>query len=148
MPYMTKSKSKFSLLPKSVSFTHAGSHLFQYYLSLSIHNLCNNEGIFIALLHIIFCARQHKYTRTVPLSLNGMVLNQVQTTTFLGVCIDENISWNNHVNILCSTISKNVGVMNRLKYFVPKTYFVQFIIQLFFHILTMLYLHGGLLHCI
>ena len=90
---------------------------------VKINNWLLSNKLSINLLktnYIIFCARQHKYTRTVPLSLNGTVLNQVQTTKFLGVCIDENISWNNHVNILCSKICKNVGVMNRLKYFVPK----------------------------
>ena len=70
--------------------------------------------------YIIFCPRQHKYQATNPLSFDGTVLNQVKTTKFLGLCIDENLTWNPHIDALCSKISKNVGVMNRLKNFVPK----------------------------
>ena len=62
-----------------------------------------------------------KYTQHNSLYLRGTVLNKVESTKFLGVHIDGNLSWTKHVDILCTKISKNVGVMNRLKFFLSKT---------------------------
>ena len=52
--------------------------------------------------------------------LDGTKLDRVKTTTFLGVTIDENITWKNHIDNVSKTISRNIGVMNKLKHFVPE----------------------------
>ena len=69
--------------------------------------------------YMIFCSRQHKYTQSVPLVLNGVNLKCVTITKFLGVSIDENLTWKSHVSEVSSKISKTVGIMNRLKTFIP-----------------------------
>ena len=43
--------------------------------------------------YIIFCSSQYRYTQSVPLILNDANLDQVKETTFLGVHIDENLTW-------------------------------------------------------
>ena len=40
-------------------------------------------------------------------------------TKFLGVYIDQNLSWNVHVNNLCKKIAAGIGVINRSRAFVP-----------------------------
>ena len=47
---------------------------------------------------IIFCAYQFKYTQSVPLILNNARLSQVIKTRFLGITIDEKLSWKNHID--------------------------------------------------
>ena len=37
-------------------------------------------------------------------------------TKFLGVVIDDKLSWNQHVNNLCNTLSKNIGILYRLQF--------------------------------
>ena len=69
--------------------------------------------------YIIFCASQYSYTQSVPLILNDGTLDQVKDTTFLGVHIDENLTWKKHIDHIIAKISKNIGIMNRLKYFLP-----------------------------
>ena len=44
----------------------------------------------------------------------------MKSTKFLGIFIDENLSWNDHISSLCTKVSMNVGVMSRLKWFLPK----------------------------
>ena len=44
----------------------------------------------------------------------------VSSTTFLGVIVDEKQSWNHHINPLCNTLSKNIGVLFRFN-FIPQT---------------------------
>ena len=71
--------------------------------------------------YIIFCASQYKYTQSVPIILNDTNLDQAKDTKFLGIYIDENLSWKKHIDIITTKISKNIGVMNRLKYFLPRS---------------------------
>ena len=45
-----------------------------------------------------------------------MSLNRVSSTKFLGVIIDENLTWKNHID----AISRNIGMLTKLKHFVPE----------------------------
>ena len=69
--------------------------------------------------NMIFCANQFKYTQSVPLILNNESLSQVKITKFLGVTIDENLTWKYHIDELATKISMNIGINNRLKYYLP-----------------------------
>ena len=51
--------------------------------------------------------------------LNETALERVVNTKFLGVFIDENLTWKCHIDCIAKTISRNIGVINKLKYFVP-----------------------------
>ena len=44
--------------------------------------------------------------------LDNTALERVQFTKFLGVLIDECLTWKNHINCISKTISRNIGVMN------------------------------------
>ena len=54
--------------------------------------------------------------------LDGRCLSRVNKTKFLGVIIDENLSFKYHVEAISNTISRNrpIGIFNKLKRFVPK----------------------------
>ena len=49
-----------------------------------------------------------------------MSLNRVSSTKFLGVIIDENLTWKNHIDAISKTISRNIGMLTKLKHFVPE----------------------------
>ena len=53
--------------------------------------------------------------------LNNMSLKRVSFTKFLGVIIDENLTWKNHIDAITKTISRNIGMMSKLKHFLPKS---------------------------
>ncbi len=52
--------------------------------------------------------------------LDQTCLEKVKYTKFLGVIIDECLTWKNHIDCVSKTVSRNIGVMNKLKYIVPK----------------------------
>ena len=54
------------------------------------------------------------------IKLDGVSLNRVSSTKFLGVIIDENLTWKNHIDAISKTISRNIGVLTKLKHFVPE----------------------------
>ena len=50
------------------------------------------------------------------LSINGTNIDKVEFTKFLGVYIDENLTWKVHTSEMCSQIARSVGIMNKVKY--------------------------------
>ena len=53
------------------------------------------------------------------LEIDGTPVSHVTFTKFLGVYIDQNLSWNVHVNNLCKKIAAGIGVIKRSRAFVP-----------------------------
>ena len=51
------------------------------------------------------------------LKINNHTIKRETSIKFLGVIIDENITWRNHINYLSNKISKNIGVMYRARRF-------------------------------
>ena len=49
-----------------------------------------------------------------------MSLNRVSSTKFCGVIIDENLTCKNHIDAISKTISRNIGMLTKLKNFVPE----------------------------
>ncbi len=72
--------------------------------------------------------------------LDGTILDRVKCTKFLGVLIDECLTWKNHIDCICKTISRNIGVMNKLKHFVP-----DHILHTLYCTLVLPYLNYGIL---
>lgn len=71
---------------------------------------------------IIFCSARKKYLKPqVKIKLNGIAVEQVQSAKFLGVHIDEHLKWDKHIQQVASKLSKNIGILAKLKYFLPYT---------------------------
>ena len=64
--------------------------------------------------------RNLKQDDNIFIELDNTRLERVFVTKFLGVIIDENLTWKNHIDGVTKTISRNIGVINKLKYFVPE----------------------------
>ena len=60
-----------------------------------------------------------KVRKDLNVSLNNTTLERVRFTKFLGVLIDECLTWKQHIDCVSKTISRNIGVMNKLKYSIP-----------------------------
>ena len=46
-------------------------------------------------------------------------IERKQTAKFLGVYIDENLHWTHHINTLCTRISRNIGILYKMKDILP-----------------------------
>ena len=60
-----------------------------------------------------------KTSDSVPLQLPTMTFNNIEikrkdSVKFLGVIIDENLSWKNHIEVIENKISENIGVLTGL----------------------------------
>ena len=54
------------------------------------------------------------------LKLDGNEIEIVDEFNFLGFLIDKHLTWKNHINFISKKISKSIGMMCRLKHFLPK----------------------------
>ena len=57
----------------------------------------------------------------VTIHLNSIKIDKVNTSKFLGVYIDSNLSWSDHINSISNKISRGVGILSKLKHFIPRT---------------------------
>ena len=49
-----------------------------------------------------------------------MSLNRVSSTKLWGVIVNEKLTWKNHIDAISKTFSRNIGMLTKLKYFVPE----------------------------
>ena len=54
-----------------------------------------------------------------PLEINGTQLDKVNFTKSLGVLIDKNLTWSNHINTITKKISSGIGSSKRIGHCVP-----------------------------
>ena len=60
--------------------------------------------------------RKHK----LRIVTNNTQIHQVKETKFLGVLIDESLSWSTHIEYIANKISKSLGILNKVKHVLNK----------------------------
>ena len=84
---------------------------------------CNKLSLNAAKTNLIFIGTPNKtknITSDVHIYLDGCLLKRVPDAKFLGLILDENITWKSHIRNICKTCSRNIGVLNKLKHILPK----------------------------
>jgi len=77
---------------------------------------------------------KHRNTEQPIISLHNYKLPRIKSTKFLGVYIDEKMTWTTHINEISKTISKNLGILNK-----AKSYFSTTTLQTLYY--TLIYPH-------
>ena len=54
------------------------------------------------------------------ISINGQKLDPSKSVKFLGVIIDNKLTWQEHINNISSKIARGIGVIGRLRHLLPK----------------------------
>ena len=57
----------------------------------------------------------------VSLSIDSIPISKANVVIFLGVRVDINLKWDNHIEYVRSKISKCIGILHKLKFFVPQS---------------------------
>ena len=59
------------------------------------------------------------------MKIDGITIQQKKNVKFLGIHIDECLSWHEHIHELCTVLSRYIGIMYKLQPFVPlRTLFI------------------------
>ena len=67
-------------------------------------------------LQMVFHRAKHKNMDVKP-CINKVPIQQVDNTNFLGVIIDDNLNWSNHISYINSKIAKGIGIICRARKF-------------------------------
>lgn len=92
------------------------------------HNLNNDERM--------SCARSQQYDSELTLSVNGQKVKRVDKIKFLGVIIDEKLSWNDHIEYLENKLLSTIVLIKRVKKFIPQSLYLDIYHSLFISHLT------------
>ena len=70
--------------------------------------------------YMIFHPHQKDITDLIPrLIMNGTEIQRVEAFDFLGVTLDENLTWKSHTDKVATKLSKYSGIINKLKNYLP-----------------------------
>ena len=70
--------------------------------------------------YMIFHAMNKKIDYLIPeIKINDILIERVTNFNFLGLTLNENVSWKPHIGIIANKITKFSGVLNRLKRYLP-----------------------------
>ena len=53
------------------------------------------------------------------LSIDSIPIAQVYSSKFLGVYIDQHLTWKDHINNISTKVAKNIGILSRVSYLLP-----------------------------
>jgi hypothetical protein len=88
---------------------------------------------------MLFHTKQRKI-EPIEIHLDGKAIEFVEEFNYLGINFDRHLSWKSHINKVSKKISQNVGVMTRLKHYMPT-----YILLTLYNSLVFPYLNYGLL---
>ena len=74
------------------------------------------------------------------IKVNEIPIERVDSHVFLGLTIQDNLSWNCHIGKIANKISKTIGIMKHIKSFVPPN-----ILKSLYNSLIIPYLHYGVI---
>ncbi len=68
--------------------------------------------------YMIFHTPQ-KRVKPLGLKIEKTIVERVYEFNFLGLIMNDNLNWKSHVNKIANKISKSMGILNKLKHFLP-----------------------------
>src|SRR6218665_2774396 len=100
-------------------------------LSLNVNKSC----------YITFRTPQKKTSHlTNKVMIDGTDIKLVSSTKFLGVYIDEHLTWDVHINIIANKIAKNLGVLRRIAYLLPS----KILVNLYYTLINPYLIYGNI----
>lgn len=111
-------------------------YMFKNQLHINIEKSC--YMIFSPKPDTMTCARARPYDKNSKLDLYlcGKKLKQCSEVKFLGVMIDEKLSWDAHISHLESKLNSCIVIIKRIKRFIPKSEYMRIYNALFLPHLT------------
>ena len=69
---------------------------------------------------VIFRSKAKKELDQITIKINKSNLSPVSNVNYLGVVLDEFLSWDAHVNQLCKNLAQTNGILSKLRHYVPQ----------------------------
>ena len=90
-------------------------------LQLRLQSLHKHDFISNQLLFYCWLTQQHfNFSVSFSFKYNGSALSRVRSTKCLGVIIDENLLWHEHVDFLCKKVIASLSMLKRIRNFLDE----------------------------
>ena len=91
---------------------------------------------------IIFRSPWNHLPREPDIGINNYKLKLHSHVKYLGILIDELLSWNKQIEYICTKLARKNGILSKLRYFVPKKQVYQYI-SLYFTLMSFMVVWFG-----
>ena len=82
---------------------------------------------------------------SISFKIDNMDLDEVSSFKYLGIVINNRLTWQDHVDQMFSKINKKLGLLKHIRYCLPLDgRLLFFLTAMFCHCLTMLISYGGI----
>ena len=68
---------------------------------------------------VVFRPYNKKLPANFYIKINKYKIKPCPYVKYLGVLIDEHLSWNTHINSLCQQLSQSIGIISKIRHYVP-----------------------------
>ena len=85
---------------------------------------------------MIFHPRQMKINVNFPPVMENTIVKQAVETKFLGIIIDQRLSWKSHLSFASKKISKTVGIIAKARYYLSSKLLLTLYFSLVYSYLT------------
>src|SRR5688572_31474257 len=72
---------------------------------------------------ILFCSKRKielNLDCNMTINIDNQNITRVSSSKFLGVHIDEQLTWNEHITNISKKLSKNIGIICRVRHLLPR----------------------------
>ena len=83
------------------------------------------------------------YLGSFAVKINGIAIEKVSTTKYLGVFIDDKLNWTPHINYICGKLRKSIGILKRVKIFLTERTLITLYYSLLYPYITYCHLVWG-----
>ena len=71
--------------------------------------------------YIIFKAKNKTISHNIEIRINNQIIEQVNSTKFLGLIMDKELTWKQHIKLVETKISKILGILVRVRRYISLT---------------------------
>ena len=107
----------------SIFYSHSDPRCLQSVLNEELQNFdvwlkCKKLSVNIKKNnYIVFKPRQKKLDYNFSVSFGNQSLKQSNVVKFLGVYLDEHLTWKHHISFVCKQIAKSIGILFRSRFY-------------------------------
>ena len=80
---------------------------------------CNKLSLNISKTKYMLYSMPQKQIQHLSINIGNTSIEQVNTFNFLGIVINSNLKWNNHINNISYKCTRVIGILNKLKQVLP-----------------------------
>ena len=118
--------AKFVLYADDANIIICGKNIFELeekikQLTTNLQNWVDKNGLKMNLKKTKYMIIANKHISDIDIEIDNTKIERVTHEKFLGIIIDDKLNWNMHRNILAAKISRNAGILFRLKGTVPQS---------------------------